>query len=163
MKRSERTNGGRRDARCGCGRCCRVFAQDDRERRRGTECPDPAWSTVKVLCVAAAVHIASASERCRGSLRWCGDSPVAASSVYPCRTTPTEWEIGWLLSWTTPAFGSLHPPQYVAQQLRGRGELPLCVSDMCVAYIRADRGQMTLDIDPAAMPLEERIDGQPVA
>jgi hypothetical protein len=32
-----------------------------------------------------------------------------------------------------PALGSLHTPQHVAQQLRGRGDVPLGVSDMCVA------------------------------
>jgi hypothetical protein len=30
--------------------------------------PDPAWTTVKVLCVGAAVHIPSTGERCRGNL-----------------------------------------------------------------------------------------------
>jgi hypothetical protein len=34
---------------------------------------------------------------------------------------------------------------------------------MCVAQIRTERWQMTLDIDPAAMPLDKRIDGEPVA
>jgi hypothetical protein len=34
---------------------------------------------------------------------------------------------------------------------------------MCVAQIRTERRQMTLDIDSAAMPLYKRIDSQSVA
>ena len=82
-RQSERTSAGRRDAHCGCGHCCRDPFQDDRERRRGMEYPYPVQSTVKVFCAIAVVRIASASVRCRGSLRWCGGSPVAAASVDP--------------------------------------------------------------------------------
>jgi hypothetical protein len=34
---------------------------------------------------------------------------------------------------------------------------------MCVAQIRTERWQTTLDIDATTMPLDKRIDGQPMA
>src|SRR5882672_2578289 len=75
----------------------------------------------------------------------------------------TAREMSWRLSWMAFAFGSLHPPQHVAQQLRSRREVPLRVRDVCMTQIRAQLWQMTLDIHPATVPLQKCLDGQPVA
>src|SRR6266404_362234 len=75
----------------------------------------------------------------------------------------TAWERSWRPSWMAFAFGSLHPPQHVAQQLRSRREVPLRVRDVCMTQIRAQLWQMTLDIHPATVPLQKCLDGQPVA
>jgi hypothetical protein len=61
-----------------------------------------------------------------------------------------------------PPLGSLYPLQHAAQQLRGRRQVPLRVRDMCVPQVRGKLRQTTLNIDSAAMPLEERMDGQPM-
>src|SRR6266436_3330796 len=63
-------------------------------------------------------------------------------------------------SWTDPPLGSLHPPQRVAQQFRRRREVPVGVGDMGVSEISRERGQTSLDIDTAAMPMEECADSQ---
>src|SRR5260370_15772770 len=56
--------------------------------------------------------------------------------------------------------GSPPPAQRVAQQFRRRRQVPVGVGDMGVSEISRERGQMSLDIDTAAMPMEECADSQ---
>src|SRR5690348_678074 len=69
---------------------------------------------------------------------------------------------GWR-SWLGPPLGSLHPPQRLAQQFRRRREIPVGVRDMRMPEIGRERGQVSLDIDTAAVPAEERGDRQAMA